>query len=94
MPVTQALPVTTTPSSPFSEHNKTDMPASLPFVKSRLNLSSPTDKMLSPCTKKLEKLHARSRVFKPKSLTNILAKASSQKMKKSSSANSGPTSLF
>ncbi|KAJ1655867.1 hypothetical protein IWQ61_004460 [Dispira simplex] len=93
MSKTQALPINTPPSSPFGGRNKTDTPASLPFVKNRLNLSSPTDKMLSPCTKKLEKLHARSRVLKPKSLTNILAKASSQKVRKSPMVNLGPTSL-
>ncbi|RKP36821.1 hypothetical protein BJ085DRAFT_32358 [Dimargaris cristalligena] len=40
------------------------------------SLSSPTDKMVSPCTKKLEARHyAKPGILQPKSLTNMLVQA-------------------
>ncbi|KAJ1975425.1 hypothetical protein H4R34_004340 [Dimargaris verticillata] len=46
-------------------------------LQSRTNLRSPTDKMVSPCTRKLGSRHLNSKSIKPKSLTDSFVQAKS-----------------
>ncbi|KAJ1981323.1 hypothetical protein H4R33_005273 [Dimargaris cristalligena] len=66
-------------SAPVSTMNPTPRKAlaaknhNYAFLKNR---SNPTDKMVSPCTKKLEARHyAKPGILQPKSLTNMLVQA-------------------